>query len=387
MIDQKRLVEQFCKLTAFDSESYKEREIAEYLKEQLERLGLQVEEDQAWKLLKLPETEEAEDTSGQSKHAGNLYGYLPAYESQAEPILLSAHMDTVKPGNDKRAILHEDGRITSDGTTVLGADDAAGLAEILEVLQVLKEQKLPHPAIEVLFPIAEEPYAQGSRVFDYTRIRSGQAYVLDLSGPIGRAAVAAPTILALQIRITGKAAHAGFCPEDGVHAIAIAAQAMAQLPNGRSEQGTTVNFGTIQGGTGRNIVPDLCVITGEIRGLDHEDSMRQAEQIRRVFTQEAERAGGCAEVRIKEEIHAYRTGEDAPVVRRFQKACKALNLPGELVDTLGGSDNNHFSRHGIQGIVVANAMNQVHSVQEYTTVEDLVLAAELVLESIRDDRR
>lgn len=381
MVDQKRLTEQFCKLVSFDSESYGERQMADYLKEQLRCLGLQVEEDRAWEQLEVPEAER------KAGRAGNLYGYLPAYESQAEPILLSAHMDTVKPGIGKQAILHEDGRITSDGTTVLGADDAAGLAEILEVLRILKERKLPHPEIEVLFPIAEEPYAQGSRVFDYTKLKARQAYVLDLSGPVGRAAVAAPTILALQIRIRGRAAHAGFCPEEGIHTIAIAAKAIAQLPNGRTKRGTTVNFGTIRGGTGRNIVPDSCEITGEIRGLDHEDSMAQADQIRRVFMQVAEEAGGSAEVEVKEEIHAYRTSEQSAVAERFRRACAKLGLQGELVDTLGGSDNNHFSRHGIQGLVVANAMNQVHSVHEYTTVQELVLATELVLESVIDDKR
>lgn len=362
-INKKRLVDEFVRLVSFDSESYKEQEIAYYLKEQLKRLGLQVEEDAA----------------------GNIYTFYPAYDPRGqyeEGILLSAHMDTVCPGIGKKAVIHEDGRITSDGTTVLGADDAAGLAEILETLRTLKEKQLPHPDIEVLFTVAEEPYAQGSRVFDHSKIQARTAYVLDMSGPVGRAAVAAPSILSLKIEVGGRAAHAGFCPEEGIHSIEIAAGALAQITNGHVDEETTVNIGTIQGGCARNIVPDLCVITGEIRSMEHEKALRQAALIQEIFKQEAARKGGRARVEITEEFQSYRIQKQEPVVKRFVEACKELGLPGGLEDTFGGSDNNHFTAHGIRGIVVANAMNEVHTTKEYTSKEELAKAAELTLKLV-----
>lgn len=376
MVNQKRLLEIFQILVSFDAESYEEREIADYLKEKLVSLGLQVEEDNAGELL--------QKISGKDglRSAGNIYGFLPGNLKNGKMgngVLLSSHMDTVKPGKGKKVVFHDDGRITSDGTTVLGADDAAGLAEILEALHIIQEQKLPHPDIEVLFPAAEEPYAQGSRIFDYSKIKAKQAYVFDLSGEVGRAAIAAPSMLSMRIQVNGKSAHAGFCPEEGVHAISIAARAIAEIPNGHTSEDTTVNLGTIQGGIARNIVPDSCVITGEIRSMSHEQALKQAQRIKTIFEQQAERGGGSAEIEITEEFKAYRIEADEPVVQRFVQACKELRLSGELEETFGGSDNNHFAAHGIRGIVVANAMNEVHTTKEYTSVDELICGAELAL--------
>jgi tripeptide aminopeptidase len=389
MVNQERLIHEFLHLVRFDAESYEERDIADYLTKRLQELGLEVEEDRAGLIL--------QEESGNKgiKPTGNLYAYLPGTisedddpnasvhgEKRTAPILLSAHMDTVCPGTGKQPQLHEDGKITSDGTTVLGADDAAGLAEILETLAVIQEQKLPHPEIEVLLPVAEEPYAQGSRVFQYSKLKAKEAYILDMSGPVGRAAVAAPSMISLKIHVEGKAAHAGFCPEDGVNAIAIAARAISRIAQGHIDNVTTVNLGTIQGGTARNIVSDAVDITGEIRSMEHEKALAQVEIIREIFLQEAKAAGGSAYVDKNVEFEAYRIQPEEPVVTRFTEACRALGLSGELTDTFGGSDNNHFVAHGIRGIVVANAMNDVHTTQEWTSISELVTATELVLQLV-----
>lgn len=384
MINEERLVHEFIHLVSFDSESYGEVAIAGYLKQQLIELGLRVEKDDAGKQMRRSFNDFSENSQTE-KCAGNIYGFLPAYDPDgiySEGILLSAHMDTVSPGIGKQAIVQRDGRITSDGTTVLGADDGAGLAEILETLRVLQERQLPHPDIEVLFTVAEEPYAQGSRIFDYSKIRAKMAYVLDMSGAVGRAAVAAPSILSLRIHVTGKSAHAGFCPETGIHAIQIAAKSISRIECGHIDGETTVNLGTIQGGTARNIVPDSCEITGEIRSLNHEKALQQAEWIRSIFEEESEQTGGIAKIEVQEEFRGYLIEEQEPVVTRFQQACRDLGLSGGLEKTFGGSDNNHFTSHGIRGIVVANAMNEVHTTKEYTTKEELVRAAELTLKLI-----
>lgn len=375
MIQKERLLKEFQHLVSFDSESYEERDIADYLKEKLIHLGLEVTEDNAGSILQ-------KKSGVDNAHiTGNLYAFLKG-TATGEPILLSSHMDTVKPGKGKKAIFHEDGRITSAGDTVLGADDAAGIAAILEALQVVLENNLPHPDIEILFPVAEEPYAQGSRLFDYNKIHSKLAYVLDLSGSVGTAAVAAPSIISIEIRVHGKNAHAGFCPEAGVHAISIAAKAIAQIPNGHVDSDTTVNLGTIQGGIAKNIVPDSCVILGEIRSMKAEKAQRQMDFIQESFEKEAKLAGGSVEVNFTKEFEAYRIAPEEEVVQRFFRACDKLGLEKNLVDTFGGSDNNHFTAHGIRGIVLANAMNEVHTTKEYTTIDELLRSTQVTLELI-----
>ena len=355
MIDKTRLLSEFERLVGFDCESFHEAEIKEYLKAALKGLGLEVTEDDAASALR-----------SRGADAGNLYGLLPGTRAGA-PLLFCAHMDTVSPGNGKKAVFHPDGRITSDGTTVLGADDAAGLAAILEALTVIREQGLPHPDIEVLFPVAEEPYCLGTSVFDFSLTRARTAYVLDLTGPVGTAAIQAPSILSVDINVTGRAAHAGFAPEDGVNALTIAARSLAALPTGHTAPDTTVNFGVIQGGAGKNIVPEQVVIRGEIRSLRHEAALEQARLVR--------------EVTVTEEIRAYRIGQEEPPVRRLAKAMERLGMGAPaLVTTFGGSDNNNFAAHGIRGVVLACAMFDVHSVHEYTTAEQLCASARLVTE-------
>ena len=369
MIEQARLLAEFENIVSFDSETFHEAALKDYLKSKLRDLGLEVWEDGAAELL-----------GAYGATAGNLYAGLPG-NAPGEPLLFSAHMDTVSPGRGKRAVRHPDGRITSDGNTVLGADDGAGLAAILEALTVIRDRRLPHPEIELLLPVAEELYGRGSALIDYSRIRAKSAYVLDLTGPIGRAAICAPSILSLEITVRGRAAHAGFAPETGINALSIAAQTLAKLDTGHVNGDTTVNFGSITGGTGKNIVPAEVRILGEVRSLRHEEALARGEQIREAFRREAEALGGSAEVQIIEEVHAYRTEEDAPVVQRFRRALAALDLgQPELVTTFGGSDHNNFALHGIQGLVLACGMEQVHSVQEYTECSALCQSAKLTLQ-------
>ena len=348
----------------------------DFLMGALAGLGLEVTEDDA-----------AVSLRSRGATAGNLYGLLPG-TVPGEPVLFCCHMDTVQPGKGKKAVLHPDGRITSDGTTVLGADDAAALACVLEALTVLQEEGLPHPDIEVLFSVAEEPYCRGTSVFDFSRVRARMGYVPDLTGRIGTAALRAPSILSVDVVVHGRAAHAGFAPEEGINALTAAARALAALPAGRTEEDTTVNFGVVRGGAGKNIVPDRVELAGEIRSLRHEAALACAEEIRRVFVREAEALGGRAEVSVTEEIRAYKIEEDEPVVRRFKKALDRLGLgPPELIATFGGSDNNNLAAHSIRGIVMASAMNDVHTVREYTTVGQLRDCARLILALMTEEDR
>lgn len=358
MINRERLITEFVRLTGFDAESYEEAEIAAELTRRLLSLGLSVSQDDA----------------------GNLYALLEG-TTRGEPRLFAAHMDTVSPGKGKRAVLYSDGTIRSDGTTVLGADNVSGLVSILEALTVIREEQLPHPPIEVLFTAAEEPYSRGCASFDYSRLRSKDAYVLDLPGPVGTAAIAAPSILSVEVTVRGRAAHAGFAPEDGINALTITARALASLETGRIAPDTTVNFGLISGGVGKNIVPAEVSVHGEIRSLRHDAALAQGEAIRTRFRQEADALGGETEVTVTEELRAYRIPEDAPAVVRFRRALDELGYgTARLITTFGGSDNNRLAAHGLRGIVTACAMENVHTTEEYTVISQLERSAALTLQ-------
>lgn len=367
MVQRKRLIQTFCELVSFDSPSYGERVICDYLKQALQALGLTVREDDA-----------AEKIGGT---AGNIYAVLPASEGmeQLPPLLFSGHMDTVEPSRGKRAVVHEDETITSDGNTVLGADDCAALVAILEALTVIREENLPHRTIEVLFSVAEEVYCVGIGAFDYSRLQAKEAYILDMSGPVGAAAVQAPTILSFEITIHGRASHAGFSPETGIHAIAAVAEAVGQLQNGWLDTETSRNIGTISGGTATNIVPDSCKITGEIRSFSHEKACGVWEETRRAFAAAAERYGAEMEACHTVHVHAYCTPREHTVIKRFEAVCAQQGIACDLRSTMGGSDNNPLSEHGITGIVLATAMNNTHSCTEYTEADELERIANITV--------
>ena len=363
-MNRDRLVKTFQELTAIDAPSFDERKMADELTARLRKLGFVVSEDRA-----------GEYYGGT---AGNLYasrqGNIPG-----KPLLFSTHMDTVEPSRGKKAVLHEDGRITSDGTTVLGADCMAGTAAILEALTELYEEQACCRDLELLFFIGEEKHLKGSAVFDFTKVQAEESYILDLSGPLGTAAVQAPTLIDFSITVHGKAAHAGFAPEQGVHSIKIAAEAMTRIELGRVGDSMTVNIGYIEGGVkATNIVPECCRLLGEIRSYSHEQALGEMKRIEKIFQEEAEKAGGSCEADFTVPIQAYRVQETHPCVRRFRRACERLKFPVRLVPPFGGSDQSNLARHGISGLVLASAMEQVHSCAEYTTVSGLETVTELV---------
>ncbi len=369
MVNRIRLKEEFCRLVSIDSVSYRERAMADELTGLLRELGFEVEEDKAGKLC--------------GGNCGNLYASLEG-ELEGDPILLSAHLDTVEPGIHKKAVVQEDGTINSDGSTVLGADDLSGIAAILEAVRTVKERQLPHRSIELLFPIAEEVYILGSSLFDYSRIKAKEAYVLDLDGTVGTAAIQAPTLVSFTAKIIGKASHAGFAPEQGINAIAIAAEAISDVKQGRIDPYTTVNIGQIEGGIARNIVSEQCILKGEVRSLKHETSVAEAEKVEKRIREAALKYGAVCEFETSFGCYAYEVNPDHPVIKRFERACTALELPVRLIPTFGGSDNNNYVRNGITGIVLACGMNKVHSCQEYTSVDELARCSEIVTRLIID---
>ena len=254
---------------------------------------------------------------------GNIFAVLDG-ELEGDPVIFCAHMDVVEPGSGKKSIVQKDGTIHSAGDTVLGADDISGILEILYGVQLVIDSGKPHKKIELLFTIGEELYVKGSDVFDYSKVTAKQAYVLDLS------------------------------------------------------EETTFNIGTIQGGTATNIVPDCCVLTGEIRSYDHGKALETLRMTERIFTEEAQKINATAEVTSQIHLIAYETPLESKSVTDFQKACEILGFSGELTGTFGGSDNNSFAKNGIEGLVLSNGMYNAHSTREYTTVDDLYKGAELI---------
>ena len=256
-----------------------------------------------------------------------------------------------------------------------------------QVVRHIIETKTPHRPIEILISTGEELYCKGANAFNYSQVQAKEAYVLDLSGAIGAAAYAAPTLVSFAAKIQGKAAHAGFHPEDGINSIQAAARAVAQLPQGHVAESTTANIGKIGGGSGTNIVSESCLVEGEIRSLNHETAMELLATYQKTFQQEADAIGAKLVWEEKLNIHAYETPLTSDAARHYESAVAEEGLTAAFEKTFGGSDNNVFAQHGIEGLVIATSMNQVHSCAEYTKIPEIAQVARIVanLAALQED--
>src|SRR5690625_322050 len=283
-VNQDRLINEFMELVQIDSETKYEEEIAKVLTEKFTKLGLEVVED---------------DTREQTGHgAGNLICTLKGSNQDADPIYFTSHMDTVVPGKGIKPSI-KDGYITSDGSTILGADDKAGIAAMLEAIRITKEKNVNHGDIQFIITVGEESGLVGARALDASLINAKYGYALDSNGKVGEIVVAAPTQAKLWTIMKGKTAHAGVAPEKGISAITLAAKAIAKMPLGRIDKETTPNIGRSEDVKQTNIVADHVEILAEARSLDSDKMEKQVQKMKEAFEQTAEEYGGSAEVTIK----------------------------------------------------------------------------------------
>jgi tripeptide aminopeptidase len=271
------------------------------------------------------------------------------------------------------------GVITSDGTTILGSDDKSGVAVLLEVLQVLVEQRLPHPPLEVALTVSEEIGLIGAKGLDLTRLRAREGVVLDHGGEIGTIVVSAPSQDKLRAVVHGKAAHAGAEPEKGINAIVVAAEAIAAMPLGRIDEETTANIGRIQGGTATNIVPDRVEMAGEARSHDERKLEAQVRAMTEALEEAARRHRATVGIDVERSYSTFQLSEEDSIVQKAVAAAKALGLTPALVPSGGGSDANIFNAAGIVTINISTGMDQVHTTEERVAVADMVKSAEFLL--------
>lgn len=368
MVNSDRLVKLFMEMVEVASVSGQEGAFRDYLKRHFADRGLQCEEDDA-----------ASRLGGDS---GNLLVRI-AGTKDTHPILFLTHMDTVIPGKGIKAVLSNDGVIHSEGSTILGSDDKAGIAAILEAYDVLIEKGLDYPPLELLFTVSEEQGLLGARNFDFSRLKSPLAFALDSGGKPGTIVVKSPCQNEIEYRVQGKAAHAGINPEEGINAIQIMSRALAVMPCGRINEFTTCNFGTIEGGKARNIVAENCSARGEARSLNRPELDRLTEELTATFIREVEKNGGQADVQVIFLYPEITLDADEQVVSLAVAAAESIGLQPELVGTGGGSDASIVNGNNIRCANLGIGMSSVHTTEESIRVDDLILDAELVLAIIQ----
>ncbi len=346
MIEPERLIQTFCDLVRIDSPSGEEEAIAVALSAKLTDLGFTIIRD----------------------HHGNLL----ASEEGVDPLLLSAHMDTVEPGRGVIPVVEND-QIRSDGTTILGGDCKAGIAAILEALESIKSDKISRIPVQLIFTRGEEIGLMGARNLDFSLVKAKEAFVFDGNGPVSRITTASPTYIGFEVKVKGRAAHAGVEPEKGLSAIRIASEIILQLPQGRLDEESTLNVGTISGGSVRNAVPEHASFTGEFRSRNTETLDLLRLQVLEVIEAARQKyAESVIEQELTVEFEMYSLPSDDVMVIRATRVMNSLGLQPETEPSGGGTDANVFNLHGIRCAVVGMSTREMHTTREHVLIPDLV---------------
>ncbi|MGM0461556.1 MAG: M20/M25/M40 family metallo-hydrolase [Fibrobacterota bacterium] len=366
MIQKDRLVQTFLELAAIHGESKQEKNVARYLEKTFTDLGLSVQYDDTKEKI-------GGDTS-------NMFLKIPGTLSRP-PVMVSAHMDTVVTGGVVEPVI--DGEyIRSRGNTILGADDRAGLAQIIEAVRILQENNLSHPPVFIIITVAEEIGLLGARNCDISEKNAAMGVVLDTTGPMGKIVYQAPWHDAWTVKIRGKSAHAGIDPEAGSNAIARSAGLIEKIPTGRLDSETTANIARIRGGTADNIVPEEVRLKGEIRSISPEKVAQFHRQMQHWCADLEKRDSLPCTYSFHREYEGYTLERSGALIGRLQRAVSSCGITPKTVSTGGGSDANFFNARGIPTAVISCGMDKVHTSEEQILIQDLYDTARILLSFI-----
>ena len=369
MINKKRLIKTFKQLVRIDSPSLKEKVAMGFLEKEMKKLGYTV------------------SFAGKPKggEIANMIVAVPGRGIDSPTILLNAHIDTVTHDEPIRPIEKKDYIITN-GNTILGADNKAGVAAILEILKILKEKKLKHPPIQVVFTVAEEIGLRGAAVLPKGTISADFGLILD-GGDMDKIIYQAPTQYNIKAKIIGKAAHAGIHPEAGINAIKVAAAAIFKMKLGRIDKETTANIGLIKGGKATNIVPEKVELRGEARSHNLKKLKKQTKHMNRVIIVAAAKYKARAEIEIKRVYQSFQIKKSSEVLQLALREAKKAKVKPQLVKTGGGSDANIFNELGIPSIILGVGADNVHTTSERLLLKDFIKGTEIVLNIIRESAK
>lgn len=373
-MNRKRMVENFIEMIKIHSPSKKEGEFAKYMIGLLKDLGALIYLDE-----------------GHMKYGGNSPSIVAKFpgDIRGEGVTLAAHMDVIEPNKGVNPVI-EGNIIKTDGTTTLGGDDKAGIASIVEALRVIKEEKISHKDIFVVLTPCEETGMLGAKHFDWSKVPydmmpAKNMIVVDNAGAAGFIAHSAPSKYDIKLVFKGRNAHAGLEPEKGINAIIMASTALSAMKTGRIDELTTSNISKINSDFPSNVVPDVCIISGEVRSHSEEKILEIIESYKKISEETAEKFGGSCELSYYCDYPVLKPKDDLKFAKEFANIYEENGVKAELKVIGGGSDSNIFAREGFNSIIIGVGMNQVHTVDEYLEISELEKTTEALISYIKKD--
>jgi tripeptide aminopeptidase len=366
------VVDVFMSLAAVPSPSGDERAVADLVAAYLRELGLEVSEDDA--------------ASSLRGNAGNLYCRVPASDGNGGlPLFFCAHIDTVPPDAPIEPVIAH-GAIRNSAPTILGADNKASVAVMLEAVRQLVAEGRPHAGVELVLTVQEEVGLLGAKAFDCSRLHARTGFVYDHAASIGEIITHAPSQYTIEATFHGHPAHSGIAPEQGRSAIAAAARAIAEMRLGRIDDETSANVGLIRGGVARNIVPAQCWLQAETRSLDPERARRESQAMLDAMAHAANVEECSVETSVTLEYEAYRYRRSDPTVALAIEALERAGYEARTASAGGGADAHVFNQRGLHCLNLGNGMARIHTAEEEIAVADLSAMVDVTLALVETAR-
>ena len=374
-----RAHERFLKYITFDTQSdensgscpstAKQKVLGEYLANEMREMGL----------------------SGVSMDEnGYVYGTVPASAGSEEAPVMAyiAHMDPspAASGKDVKAVIaHEvtaDGErdvIRSDGTTLLGADDKAGIAEILTAAEILlKDPDAVHPEIRVVFTPDEE-IGRGTNLIDMDKVSASYAYTVD-GGEVGELTYECFNASSARIVIRGESYHPGDSYGKMKNAILIAQEFIAMLPADETPATTRGREGFYHLDEIRGDV-SCCVLNYILRDHDRNILRKREETVRSAADSLNEKYGGV-EAEITESyanmIEAIMP-KYAFLLDRVREVYREMGIVPDEEPIRGGTDGARLSFLGLPCPNLGTGGHDFHGPHEYITIQSMDKATEVLV--------
>jgi tripeptide aminopeptidase len=378
-----------------DSETYpstaKQRDLGELLERELRELGLEGVEltEHGYVFATLPGSagptvgliahmDTSQDESGANVQPQVIRGW------DGSDIALPGDPDKVLRVDENPILAARAGHdiVTTDGTTLLGADDKAGVAEIMGAVAYLAAHpEIEHAPLRVGFTVDEE-VGRGVDHFDIDEFGSDFAYTLD-GAELGRIDDETFSASEVRIRIEGLSVHPGTSKGKMVNAIKLGARLIERLPQGeRSPETTEGREGFIHPHrfTGTTAEAELRFIARDFDG----SQLEQHEQLLRRLADElaAEEPRARVSVSVEQQYLNMKEflDEDPGVTEAADEAARRCGIEPWREPIRGGTDGAMLSARGLLTPNIFTGGQQFHSVLEWASVQDMAASAATIVE-------
>ncbi|MDR0387580.1 MAG: peptidase T [Treponema sp.] len=274
--------------------------------------------------------------------------------------------------------------IHTDGTTLLGADDKAGIAEIMTATEyLLNHPEIEHGPVEIIFSPDEET-GKGLPEFPLETIKAAACYTLD-GGPLGEFEAECFNAYGAEVRFTGKVIHPGAARGRLVNAALMSASFAALLPRNESPEATDGYYGyyclTEIRGNHEEAFLELI-----IRDFDRREAKRRVTTLESFArTVEAQFPGGRACVSAKLQYCNMREKIEArpEVMEILKTAARNTGVEFRLKPIRGGTDGSRLTELGIPTPNIFTGGRNFHSRIEWVSVPEMTAACKIVIELVR----